>query len=509
MMSNIRFSGPMFIRFSILFFNYKKLNIMKQTITILIAVFLLIMTQLQLKAQTNYRVYAQTQMYYDGSQFVRTNDSFRTYFNGSHSYADLYGEDLPQFTLFMEGYEHRVPTFPENFTPINIYDSTISYEVNSAETAYEDATSKRIGTVDSNGNISEIIFVQIGGGGNFTNWLKESFTYNSAGQITEFILQEWQLNTWQNDRREISVYNAAQKLEEFTKERWSNGSWIRSLNYINEYDVAGNCTQTINRDFNGSSWDNKYRTKISYDANHHVISILSDEWIGGIWQPEEKATMTYNSNGDLLSRLTQDYIAGVWKNTDRETFNFSGNKKTESFQESFDGSVWNKVVKTNYSYASSGLLEYLTVQFWDNPISDWLDDYRLGIGYNSNNLISFIYSENWIPAGNWQKDKKYNFFYESYEGENTRLTNLVKEETVHIYPNPTSTILNVVIDWQTPQSSTMAVYDITGRVFILQNLEKAQHSDTQIDVSRLPAGTYFLKISNTQGQWSKAFQVVK
>ena len=481
---------------------------MKQTITILLAVFLLIMTQVQLNAQTNYRVYAETQMYYDGSQFVKS-DSIRYYFNGSHSFADIYGEDLPQFMLFMEGYEHRVPTFPQYFTTINIYDSSIRYQANSAETAYEDVTSKRIGTVDANGNIAEMLFVQLGVGGNFTNWLKESFSYNSTGQITECILQNWQLNAWQNDKREISVYNAAQKLEEFSSQRWSNGTWGSAQNYINEYDVAGNCTQTIRRYRNGNSWDNDDRTIISYDANHHVISILSDKWIGGIWQPEEKATMTYNSNGDLLSTLKQDYIAGVWENTDRETFNFSGNKKTESFQESFDGGVWNKEIKTNYSYATSGLLEYLTVQFWDNPSSEWLDDYRLGIGYNSHNLISFIYSENWIPAGNWQKDKKYNFFYESYEGENTQLANLAQEADVNIYPNPTSTILNVVINWKTPQSSTMVVYDISGRICMLQNLEKAEHANAQIDISKLPTGTYYLKITNTKGQMSKAFQVVK
>ena len=92
---------------------------------------------------------------------------------------------------------------------------------------------------------------------------------------------------------------------------------------------------------------------------------------------------------------------------------------------------------------------------------------------------------------------------------NTGIANLEKDATMHIYPNPTSDILNIIIDWEKPESCTITVYDITGRVCIIQNLEKADHTQKKLDVSKLPAGSYYLKVANAQGQMAKTFHVLK
>ena len=485
---------------------------MKQLITTLLAISLLIMTQVQVQAQTNYRVNAYYAMDYDGSQFIRTGDSTRAYFRGSHTFADLFGIDIPQYLLFMLSAEQYLPTYPQEYSKVSLsVDSYISYELNGTETAFQDAYSKVTSTVNTNGNITELLSQDLISG-IWQNSIKEIYTYNSSGQITEYILQEWQSSAWKNSTRQVSVYNAANKLQEFTSQSWSSGSWSSDENYIYEYDAAGNCTQSITREPNGSSWDNVDRTIITYDANHHGLTYLFDEWVSGAWEQSGRATMTYNSNGDILTLLTEDYNSSVWENSYRETFSYSGNKKTECLQESFDGGVWNKSAKTKYNYATSGLLENIIVQWWDDPNTAWLNGSKAVIGYNSQNLISFIYNEQWNLGDYWEKttsSSQYRFFYETYEGENTGLANFDKNVKVNIYPNPASTILNIAIDSKIPQSSTMTVYDITGRICMLHNLEKAEHVKIQIDISKLPTGSYYLKIANAQGQIAKSFQIVK
>lgn len=214
----------------------------------------------------------------------------------------------------------------------------------------------------------------------------------------------------------------------------------------------------------------------------------------------------------MLTLLMQEYVSGAWENNGRETFTYSGTQNSECLQESFDGSVWNKAYKTSYNYTTPGIFENMIEQLWDDPNSVWTNASRAVIGRNSHDLISFIYSEERNSGDYWEKTSsstKFNFFYESYEGENSELANLAQEATVNIYPNPTSDVLNIVIDWEKPQSSTLTIFDITGRVCYLQTIDKAEHTQTQIDVSTLPTGSYYLKINNAKGQIAKTFQVVK
>ena len=485
---------------------------MKYLFTILLALSFLIMTQVQVKAQTNYRVNSFYTMRYDGNQFIKRADSVRAYFRGSHSYVDVYGEDLPQYVLAYLSLEMQISASPNDFSKVSFpVDSLIRFGVNSTETAYEDVNSKTTSSVDAQGNIIELLTRKLEGG-ILENNTNEIYIYNSAGQITECIFQDWEITAWKNSRRELFDYNSAQQMQKFTKQIWSIGSWGSDEELLFEYDAAGNCTQSIFRKLNGSTMDTIDRAQITYNVNNQIVNFVYSKWIAGYWQIEDGSTLTYNSNGDLLELLSQLHVSGLWINHRRATFTYSGTKKSVYLQEKYVYGEWRNDEKTTYYYTASGLIDHTIVQFWNNFSTKWINKSKAVVGYNSQNLISFIYNEQWNLGDYWEKDlstTQYKFFYESYEGENTGLANLAQEADVNIYPNPTSTILNVAIDWQIPQSSTMTIYDITGRICMLQNLEKAEHTKTQFDVSQLPAGSYYLKIASAKGQISKAFQIVK
>ena len=135
---------------------------------------------------------------------------------------------------------------------------------------------------------------------------------------------------------------------------------------------------------------------------------------------------------------------------------------------------------------------------WQQCIGGGGDDFAsaLALSADGGYLLAGVYNDK-------------NAYIVKMKWNNTGIENLADDGKMNIFPNPSSDVLNIDIKWKKPERSSLTVYDITGRVCILQNLEKAEHANAQIDISQLPAGTYYLKIVNTQGQMSKAFQVVK
>ena len=64
-----------------------------------------------------------------------------------------------------------------------------------------------------------------------------------------------------------------------------------------------------------------------------------------------------------------------------------------------------------------------------------------------------------------------------------------------IYPDPASNTLNVKIASSLNPKMSLVITDVTGKLLINNIVSSGQLN--QIDISNLPAGTYFLKIIST------------
>ena len=76
-------------------------------------------------------------------------------------------------------------------------------------------------------------------------------------------------------------------------------------------------------------------------------------------------------------------------------------------------------------------------------------------------------------------------------------------EKVSLYPNPTSSIINVV----SPDArlSSLEIFDISGRR--IQNIDLSTKTQYQIDLGNLQSAVYFVKINTDKGSVTK--QVIK
>jgi hypothetical protein len=77
------------------------------------------------------------------------------------------------------------------------------------------------------------------------------------------------------------------------------------------------------------------------------------------------------------------------------------------------------------------------------------------------------------------------------------------------YPNPTTDVLQLKVDTSTTlsiQSMTYQLYDMQGKLIFTKKLTDVE---TQIDMSNLVSGTYFLKITNNNNKEIKTFKIIK
>lgn len=75
-------------------------------------------------------------------------------------------------------------------------------------------------------------------------------------------------------------------------------------------------------------------------------------------------------------------------------------------------------------------------------------------------------------------------------------------ETLNVYPNPASDVINFTIDYN--KATTVKMMDITGRVIETVNFNM---NNAQVDVRNYNAGIYFYQVLNNEGQVVKAGKV--
>lgn len=76
--------------------------------------------------------------------------------------------------------------------------------------------------------------------------------------------------------------------------------------------------------------------------------------------------------------------------------------------------------------------------------------------------------------------------------------NTITNNSVSVYPNPATNILN--FDWETTtnQNYTLQVTDVLGKVVNTKQI-LADQSTSQLDISTLTKGVYLYQIIGTQG----------
>jgi hypothetical protein len=331
------------------------------------------------------------------------------------------------------------------------------------------------------------------------NTKRHSHNYDSQGNITEFLIDEWLNNEWVLDygRRNQFTYNTAGFITELFSQSFGEGAWKNSYKLIYTYDDANRVTEAVYYDWNSSDWQTDYRLIYAYASTNalpdtvviqewennayvnndrfidivwnnaeELESFISQEWINNAWENVLKSNSTYDALGGRVTIL-QEWVNNTWLNEFRDsiTNDEHGNevaKKTEHWTN--NAWVFSSESQYNLTYSETGDLTERIRRYWRDDEEGWVNSYRE--------------------------------VYSNFLRVTTSLPVAIAKMTVHVYPNPVTDVLHLNTD--VTESTLLQLTDITGKVVYTKTLLARSAAVQEINLSALPAGMYVLSLRNNK-----------
>jgi hypothetical protein len=325
---------------------------------------------------------------------------------------------------------------------------------------------------------------------------KYTATYNTAGELDYYIVQDWNSTT---------------------------SAWENSYKSSFTYDAAGNVLTNTEYDWNSTSgtWDNSYRTTNTYTATNRQATSIQEQWdaTAGAWENSSKNINTWSAADKLTNILWQFWSGSSWQDGFRTSYSYDGSgNRTEGI-----GELWNSAASTwdtsgkDVFTGFAGLHQPLqvTTLTYNNSTSTFENNSRVNYTYNSYNKPTYEYEEIWNEtSGAWGVDTysyATRYHYETYTTSTTNVDEVTSaKDKAIVYPVPASANINIAVTWGKAQRYTATIADATGRTYIIWTSPTAAitHQET-IAVDNLPPGNYVLTLQGETERAVKQFTVVR
>ena len=327
-------------------------------------------------------------------------------------------------------------------------------------------------------------------GSSFDNFYRTVFTYNSGNQLTG-TQQQWNTSTsaWVNQFQDSFLYNVVNQRTAHYYRVWDDSlthAWHNSFRETYTYDGAGNRIIDLHQFWRAgtSAWIDWAKAIYSYNALHQLVTETYQGWdsASASWKFTRDATHGYNSSNQQISIVDRDSIG----------FHASG------LYHNVDSTV-------NISLNAAGYPLTTVVYGWQS--NSWINFKRFIETYNSNNQVISEYGTHW-NGSSWvigSLDYAYRYYYETYaEGVANSIS---RNAILNLYPNPAKEMLSIDLTSQQSEANTVTIYDGAGRSVLHWQIPSSVHSMHQLNISSLPSGVYWLRLSNESGTLSRSFSI--
>jgi len=334
---------------------------------------------------------------------------------------------------------------------------------------------------------------------------RAEFIYDDSNNLTEEAELNWNSGNsqWIKTDAETLTYNANNKAVVELNQSFNGADISEQNRATNTYNSEGEITQFLEEDYMNSNWVNTDKVDLEYD-NGLIVSGISSEWDGVGWiigEDSSKVAINYNDNGTISSIVIDIWEDSSWVTTARSVYYYNENNKRFLEEDQFwDGSAWTVARKTTYVYDANGnaltkkefyndngafILENEEINTFDtsqlmadfaHPFKDKTGvDYLFSINGIINKIISTTSSDNRTT---------YNY------GESTASIPAFNLANVQLHPNPATDILNISI--QNGLIFKIDVYNLLGKKMFTS-------TKTKINLESLVKGVYLLKIRSEDG----------
>lgn len=300
--------------------------------------------------------------------------------------------------------------------------------------------------------------------------ITDSFVYNSSGQVIAHYNNA--------DRYTPSIYNS-KYMEKF----YYTASLLDSCE---QYSYSGSIyTKTENKHY-------------TYDINGRVQEIATSG------NPRVQFFKYSSSGAVLLDSLADPAKPGMYL---KEVYAYSGTNNLVSVSKLNVASL--SIMQQMYQYLDYDASGNMTKTNNTGVSGTLIPDYRTVLDYNSNNLVSKIYYEQWNTVTSaWQApaiDTEKYFYYGSAVSVKEKVQPAI---TCTLYPNPASSFIMLELNGVDYNKDCLVSIFNTLGALVMQT--KYELSNTgRITIPVMENGNYYLRIKNGDNQILKPFTVSK
>jgi len=380
-------------------------------------------------------------------------------------------------------------------------------------------SNRNIQTFDANNNMLTNTYQLWNTDSNaYINSTNTIWTYDANNNLLTYTTQHWtNTNSWVNEVNKIYTYDANNNRLSYAEQTWNTGTsaWVNDINYLYTYSASNLLTQSVFQHWNGT-WQDSTQSTYTYNASNQQTQVTNQYWdpSGPFWYNVDQSQYAYSSAGP-----EQLYLYLIWSGV-TATFNVSSetiysldvnNNDSARTLRTWNGSVWTNVNQYLYTYDTNSNQLSQIYQLWDATNLVWKNETRLRTTYDSYNNPTYRVSDDWNTGGFWQYENNNDETFYYYQMYNTDGIENIKDAggTLSLYPVPASTVLNIDLNWDTEQTAIIAVYDASGRLYHQWQTTKGTAYQSNISVSDLQPGTYYMSVKGVNGQIERSFSVVK
>jgi hypothetical protein len=328
-----------------------------------------------------------------------------------------------------------------------------TYDTHSNRTSITTTTSRTVNFFDASDHlIADSLYSWNGSSSSWQGSYTDSFTYDAHGNLTiDKQMAYWSsTSTWADNQKVYYYYNTSNSLD-------STNTW---------YKLSG-----------GTTWNLVNRHRYIYDAHNNLVadSSLDPDGSGG-WTVDKLNFFTYTGANDISKIITYLYTVANIYSRELYTYDTHHNNLTDTL--------------SLYDAGSSGYLYYK------------LNTYT----YNSDNFVLIHDAYTWQGSLKWFGGMSEQNYYEPYSAVPT--VPALSAGHILLYPSPANTVMNIDMNFDEPQKGSIAIYDISGRLYLQWQFNSTANYHQSISVSQLPAGNYVLRTHSNGAQYVQRFTVV-
>lgn len=335
----------------------------------------------------------------------------------------------------------------------------------------------------------------------YDNRLYRMQQFAQDGKVETLTYKNWRtsVNEWKDSARYSYLYNNGIMVTS-AYEISFGGIWKQHTQSDLSYDAHHNVT---------SMSSNTYTAQFIYDVNSNLVTMIDSQLTSsGTWTLNEKRNYTYSNNNVNEYRLEKwDPVMNIWINESKWTYTYSGTNITSTLESAWDGSQWVNSALHLYKYDADNNKTEDIRQYWNITASAFVNAGRETWEYNIFGQPLHIISDSW-NGNQWvhaNGNEEIRFYYEYYFPSDITNTTTQKNE-LQVYPTIAQNSVNIKLNWATPQSSVISIYDMSGHL-----ARRINHSgniiDTQVPVSDLASGNYVVNITGATSNLTGRFVV--